>query len=202
MKGHRDFIAAACAAGLFACLLTVAAAAPAVPAADKKPAAGQQPVRISADAAEYHSRLDMVVFIGSVVASQADSTLTADRMELLFTAEPQGAGAPAGTAEKPVGVLAEQSGGRQLKTITALKNVKLRQVDAETKKERYATSDKAVYDAQRREVTMTGSPRLWEGRNVIAGEEMVFSTEGQDVVVRGKVNLTVFPDDLGREARP
>jgi lipopolysaccharide export system protein LptA len=75
-------------------------------------------------------------------------------------------------------------------------------VDPETRKERYATGEKGVYDAELRTVTLTGAPRLWEDKNVIVGEEMVFHLEDRRVVVRGKVNLTVYPDDAKKGAAP
>jgi lipopolysaccharide export system protein LptA len=49
---------------------------------------------------------------------------------------------------------------------------------------------------------MSGNPRLWEGKNVIVGEEMVFNLEEKKVLVKGKVNLTVYPGDLKEEKKP
>jgi lipopolysaccharide export system protein LptA len=151
------------------------------------------PVRVSADAAEYFNATGLVVFTGKVVAVQGDSTLTADRMEVALSRQEQQertSAGPAGPAD-----------GQRIAAITATGNVSFRQVDPETKKERYATGEKAVYDDARRTVTMTGSPRLWEGKNVIVGEEMVFLLEDKRVLVKGKVNLTVFPDQLKETPR-
>jgi lipopolysaccharide transport protein LptA len=86
--------------------------------------------------------------------------------------------------------------------IVASDKVNFRQVDPESKKERYATGDKGVYDVEQRVVTMSGSPRLWEGKNVIVGEEMVFHLADKKVNVKGKVNLTVFPDELKEGKKP
>ena len=86
--------------------------------------------------------------------------------------------------------------------IVAQKKVSLRQVDPETGKERYATGDKGVYDFDQRIVTMSGNPRLWEGKNVVVGDEMVFHLVEKKVTVKGKVNLTVYPDDLKEEKKP
>jgi lipopolysaccharide export system protein LptA len=176
-----------------------AAAPPPVsqPAAEpaEKPAAAQPPVRISADAAEYLNQEGLVVFTGNVVAAQADSTLTADRMEVRFSQPEKAEG-------KPAAGIAEPGAGRRIASITALSNVSFRQVDPETKKERYATGDKGVYDADRRLVTMTGSPRLWDGKNVIVGDEMNFHLDDRKVVVTGKVNLTVYPDEAKEAKKP
>jgi lipopolysaccharide export system protein LptA len=169
------------------------AAAPADAA--KKPAEPQPPVRISADAAEYFNKEGLVVFTGNVVAVQADATLSADRMEVYFEK-------PAAAPEKSPAAIPAPSGSQRMSRIVASDKVNFRQVDPESKKERYATGDKGVYDVEQRVVTMSGSPRLWEGKNVIVGEEMVFHLADKKVNVKGKVNLTVFPDELKEGKKP
>jgi len=177
-----------------------AVAAPAVGGAGsedaaKKAAEPQPPVHISADEAEYFNKDGLAVFTGNVVAVQGDATLTADRMEVTFSQPPAVEG-------KPAPVAGAASGGQRITGITAQKNVSVRQVDPETKKERYATGDKAVYDADLRLVTMSGSPRMWEGKNVVVGEEMVFHLKDKKVIVKGKVNLTVYPDETKEAKKP
>lgn len=167
---------------------TDAGAGAAVPAPANGDAAPQPPVRISADMAEYFNKEGLVVFTGNVVAVQTDSTLTADRMDVTFE-KPALAGAQPAAAGGPA---SEQ----RITRIVAEKKVTFRQVDPESGQERYATGEKGVYDVERRLVTMTGEPRLFEGRNVIVGEEMIFHVEEKKVIVKGKVNLTVFPDEL------
>ena len=178
-------------------LTAVLTAGPAA-AADQEGAGGTRPepapVRISADEAEYFNTTGLVVFTGKVVAVQGDATLTAERMEVAFTQQEQQEQVDAG--------LAGATAGRRIATITATRSVSFRQVDPETKKERYATGEKAVYDEASRTVTMTGNPRLWEGKNVIVGDEMIFQLEDKRVRVKGKVNLTVYPDELKETPAP
>lgn len=164
-------------------------------AASAKKTEATAPVRISAEAAEYFSGESRIVFTGNVIAVQSDSTLTADRMEVTFSQPERAPG-------KPAGGIVEASTGRRILAITALRNVSFRQVDPETGKERYGTAEKGVYDAERRLVTMTGNPRLWEEKNVIAGEEMTFRIDEKHVVVKGKVNLTVYPEDQKEATKP
>ena len=160
----------------------------------KKADVPQPPVQVSSDEAEYFNKEGLVIFTGNVVAVQADSTITAERMEVTFEK-------PAGAAVNHVTGPGAPSGAQRIKTIVAEKKVSLRQIDAETKKERYATGDKGVYDVDQRIVTMSGNPRLWEGKNVIVGEEMVFHLDDKKVSVKGKVNLTVYPDELKDEKK-
>jgi lipopolysaccharide export system protein LptA len=175
---------------LLAAVLCTAVAGPAGSEEGTAPekAAPQPPVRISAETAEYLNAESLVVFTGKVVAVQADTTITAERMEVRFT---QGEGGGGG---RPAADIAPASGQR-VASITASQTVTFRQVDPATGKERYATGEHGVYDADKRLVTLTGSPRLWEGKNVIVGEVMDFFLDERKVVVKGKVNLTVYPDD-------
>jgi lipopolysaccharide transport protein LptA len=75
----------------------------------------------------------------------------------------------------------------------ATKSVTLRQVDPDSGSERYATGERAEYDSATRMVTLTGNPRAWEGKNLMTGERMDFSLENRNVVVKGKVGVTVYP---------
>lgn len=160
------------------------------PARQAQPATAptpQPPVRISADSAEYFNAENLVVFTGKVVAVQGDTTITAERMEVRFTP------AEGGTGADPAAVGAAR--GQRVASMTALQSVTFRQLDPASGKERYATGERGVYDAERRVVTLTGAPRLWEGKNVIVGELMDFFLDDRKVVVKGKVNLTVYPDE-------
>jgi lipopolysaccharide export system protein LptA len=172
-----------------------AAGTAAIVAPATKPAEPRPPVQISADTAEYFNKEGLVVFTGNVVAVQSEATITAERMDVSFEQ-------PARTDGKPADGIGAPSSAQRITMIVAQKKVSFRQVDPETKKERYATGDKGVYDVDQRIVTMSGSPRLWEGKNVIVGDEMVFHLVDKKVIVKGKVNLTVYPDDLKEEKKP
>jgi len=169
--------------------------AAAAPEQSKKVAASPSPVRISSDTAEYFNKDGLAVFTGNVVVVQADSTITADRMEVTFEK-------PAPVEGQPAGGIGAPANAQRITSIVAQQKVSFRQVDPETKKERYATGDKGVYDFDQRIVTMSGNPRLWEGKNVVVGDEMVFHLVEKKVTVKGKVNLTVYPDDLKEEKKP
>jgi len=173
------------------------AGAPAAAAPDpaKKVAEPQPPVQISADTAEYFNKEGFVVFTGNVVVIQADATITADRMEVTFEKPDKPEGQPAQGLGSP-------ANAQRITKIVAQQKVNFRQVDPETKRERFATGDKGVYDVDQQTVTMTGNPRVWEGKNVIVGDEMVFHLADKKMNVKGKVNLTVYPDDLKEKKKP
>ncbi len=169
--------------------------ATATPESGKKAAEPQPPVRISADAAEYFNKESRVVFTGNVVAVQGDTTISAERMEVSFEK-------PASAEGKPAAGIGSPATAQRITRIVAENNVSFRQVDVDTGKERYATGEKGVYDVDQQFMTMSGNPRLWEGKNVIVGEEMIFHLVDKKVIVKGKVNLTVFPEELKEVKKP
>lgn len=172
-------------AGAFPAPSAAAAAAPAAaPAEASAPRAPAAPVHVTAEEAEYRNNENLVIFRGKVVAVQGDTTLTADRMEVRFT--PAGGGSA---------LAAAASSDRRITAIAAIGSVTFRQLDAETGKERYATGERGDYDAAAETLTMTGAPRLWEGKNVLTGERIVFHLDTRLFTAQGKVNMTVFPEE-------
>jgi lipopolysaccharide export system protein LptA len=162
--------------------VTAPATAPAQPTAPAT-AAPQAPIHVTAEQVEYLNREGVATFTGKVVAVQGDTTLTAEKMDVKFSEPP--AGRAAGALDP---------GRTRVTSIVATEKVTFRQLDAETGKERYAVGERGVYDADARTMTLTGNPRLWEGKNVVTGEEVLFLLETKVFKVKGKVNLTVFPD--------
>lgn len=160
-----------------------ATAQPKAPTPAPAPAAPQAPIHVTAEQVEYLNREGLATFTGKVVAVQGDTTLTAEKMDVKFSEPP--AGRAAGALDP---------GRTRVTSIVATEKVTFRQLDAETGKERYAVGERGVYDADARTMTLTGNPRLWEGKNVVTGEEVLFLLETKVFKVKGKVNLTVFPD--------
>jgi lipopolysaccharide export system protein LptA len=140
----------------------------------------QPPISVTADKMEYFTEESRVVFTGNALAVQEDVTLSADSMKVVLA---EGSAADTGAVEK----------------ISAKGNVTFRQLIPETGDERFATGKKAVYEAAEGVVTLTGSPRMWEGKNVIVGEVMKFFIQEHRFVVEGRVGLTIFPEKDAEE---
>jgi lipopolysaccharide export system protein LptA len=133
------------------------------------------PISVTADKMVYFSEENRVVFTGNALAVQEDVTLSADSMEVVLA---EGSETDTGAVEE----------------ITAKGNVTFRQMVPDTGDERFATGKKAVYEASEEVVTLTGEPRLWEGKNAIVGEVMKFFVQEHRFVVEGQVGLTIFPE--------
>lgn len=145
------------------------------------PAAAEAPppINITADRMEYFNEQDLVVFSGNALAVREEVTLAADRMEVTMAS-------------------GDERDEESIQKIVAKENVSFRQIELETGRERFATGEQGEYLAGERVVTLTGSPKVWEGKNVITGKVMKFFLDDHRFVVEGDkdmpVGLTVYPE--------
>lgn len=84
-------------------------------------------------------------------------------------------------------------GTEELKSISAVGHVKM------SRKDRSATAGKAVYDHNKRNVTLTDSPRLRQGRNMLQAETIVFSLDDNGADLRGGIKAVINPGELKKE---
>jgi lipopolysaccharide export system protein LptA len=131
------------------------------------PASGQQsgrsgfnsnaPVDVEADRIEVQDRADRAIFSGNVIARQGNMTMNAARLTVAYT----------DTRGVDVQRL-EASGGVTLRT------------PSET-----ARSSFALYDVNRRIVTMTGGVNLTQGQNRVQGGRLVLDLNSHRAVMDG-----------------
>lgn len=131
------------------------------------PASGQQsgragfnsnsPVDVEADRIEVQDRADRAIFSGNVVARQGNMTMTAARLTVAYT----------DTSGVDVQRL-EASGGVTLRT------------PGET-----ARGNFAIYDVNRRLVTMTGAVHLTQGQNRVQGGRLTLDLNTSRAVMDG-----------------
>lgn len=113
------------------------------------------PVNFSADRIEVQDRADRVIIAGNVIVTQAGMQLNADRMTIAYT----------------------QAGGTQVNRIDATGGVTVKRAD------QTARGDVAVYDLDRKLVTMLGNVKLTQGANVLnGGRVMIDLTSGRATV--------------------
>jgi len=115
-----------------------------------------EPIDISADKVESYTRDNLIIFKGSVIARQKDIVIYADSIEALI-----------------------MDNGKGIERVVAAGNVKVQQGT------RVANCQKAVFYNLDKKVILTGAPTLWEGENMVSGEEIVFDIEQSRVDVRG-----------------
>ena len=134
------------------------------------PAAGQQaartggsgfnsnaPVDVDADRIEVQDRADRAIFSGNVVARQGNMTLNAARLTVAYT----------------------NTSGVDVQRMVAEGGVTLR-TPSET-----ARGNTAIYDVNRRQVTLIGGVHLTQGQNRVQGGRLVLDLNSHRAVMDG-----------------
>jgi outer membrane protein assembly factor BamD len=115
-----------------------------------------QPIEIISDRVETYTGDNLILFKGNVVARQQDMVIYADSVDA---------------------VLAEE--GKGIEKVIAGGNVKI------TQGVRTAQSQKAVFDNVEKKVVLTGDPKVWEGEQLISGDEIIFDIDRNRVEIKG-----------------
>jgi lipopolysaccharide export system protein LptA len=115
-----------------------------------------QPIEITSDSVETFVKDHLIVFKGNVTARQKDMVIYADALEALIIED-----------------------GKGIEKVTADGNVKIQQGL------RVANCQKAIYYNVDRKVVLTGDPRVYEGENMVSGEEIIVDIEKNRVEVKG-----------------
>jgi lipopolysaccharide export system protein LptA len=129
------------------------------------PAAGPQracfnsnsPVDVDADRIEVQDRADRAIFSGNVVVRQGNMTMNAARLTVFYT----------------------NTSGVNVERLVAQGGVTLR-TPGET-----ARGSTAIYDVDRRLVTMTGGVNLTQGQNRVQGGRLVLDLNSHRAVMDG-----------------
>ena len=118
------------------------------------------PVDVEADRIEVQDRADRAIFAGNVRVKQGELTLNSSRLTVAY-ADRQGAG------------------GVQIQRLDAAGGVTVRS-PSETARGQFA-----IYDLNRRQITMLGGVELEQGPNVVRGGRLVIDLDSGRAVVDG-----------------
>lgn len=119
----------------------------------------KSPVDVEADRIEVQDRADRAVFSGNVMVRQDDLTLRAARLTVAY---------------------ARQGGGVDIERLDASGGVSIRS-PSET-----ARGDFAVYDLNRRIITVVGDVELTQGANRVSGGRLVIDLDTGRAIVDGR----------------
>jgi len=119
----------------------------------------RQPIDITSDQVEAFNRENRVIFRGSVIARQRDIAIYADSIEAIMVNE-----------------------RKEIERVIAVGNVKVQQGP------RVASCQRAVFHNPEQKVFLTGDPKVWEGDNVVSGEEIIFDIAQNRVEVKSGLN--------------
>lgn len=137
--------------------------------------ADRGPVRIESTSLEFEYRTGQLTYRGDVKVSQADLTLRSDVLSVTLDMK---------TTGKP-------------REIVAQGNVRI------VNGERVATGRRAVFDQQKRTITLSGTAVLRDGPNEVAGDRVVVYLDEQRSVVEGgnkRVRAVLFPSGAATAA--
>ncbi|OGP72894.1 MAG: lipopolysaccharide transport periplasmic protein LptA [Deltaproteobacteria bacterium RBG_16_49_23] len=115
-----------------------------------------EPIDITSDRVEAFSKENRIVFKGNVMARQKDMVIYSDSLEAVMFGD-----------------------GKGVERVVAGGNVKIQQGL------RVANCQKAVFYNRDQKVILTGDPKVWEGENMVSGEEIIVDIEKNRVEVRG-----------------
>jgi len=192
------------ALAVVAVLAGLALAAPDKPKPEKpeKPAGGgifdlgsmgksKEPIVIVSDTLDYDYKNNIVVYRGSVVATQGEVKLTSDVLHITLEAKPVPENGAKTTTTTIASTPDPAGGGQRLKEVIATGNVR---IDQGTK---WATGGRAVFEQSDRTVVLTENPMLHDGKNEVAGDRVVVYLDEDRSVVEGgrkRVKAVLFPD--------
>lgn len=114
------------------------------------------PIDIISDKVETFTKENLILFKGNVTARQRDMVIYADAVEATVMAD-----------------------GKGIEKVVADGNVKVQQGV------RVASCGKAIFFNSDQKVLLTGDPKVWEGGNLVSGEEIVVDLEQNKVEVKG-----------------
>lgn len=141
-------------------LLLIASSLAAFPAAAQTRHNTNAPIDFGADHIELQDRANRAVLAGNVAVKQAEMTLNAARMTVAYTGE-------------------VQNGNPQVSRLDASGGVTVRRPD-QTARGQYA-----VYDLNRRVITMLGAVRLTQGSNTVNGGRLTINLDTGRAVIDG-----------------
>jgi outer membrane protein assembly factor BamD len=136
-----------------------------------------QPVEITSDRVETYTNDNLIIFKGNVVARQKDMVIYADSVDAVILGD-----------------------GKGIEKVIAGGNVKIQQGL------RTANCQKAVFYNTEKKVVLTGDPKVWEGEQMISGDEIIFDIDQNRVEVRGgssgRGKAKVYPKGEFERSKP
>lgn len=142
----------------------------------------RSPIQITSDRLDAYDDKALVLFSGSVVVTQDDAVIHADKLYLYYD---------------------KKNGGENTRSVTTVSAGKIKKLELMgnvnmEKGGRIVTGDKAVFHNLDQTVVMTGNAVMREGDNVITGDKItVFLKENRGIVegsgTKKRVTATIYP---------
>jgi len=157
----------------------------------------KEPIHIRSHDLEFFYNQKRIIYRGSVVATQGDSTLKSRTLTVTYedvtpTPVTQGVGLVPSTPAARGGGTAETSKGQKIKEIIAEENVEI------TSTTRQATCHKAVFSDAARTITLTGNASLRDEANEVTGQKVTIYVDEGRTTVEGDPRMILTPQQKGK----
>jgi lipopolysaccharide export system protein LptA len=148
----------------------------------------KEPIHIRSHDLEFFYNQKRIIYRGSVIATQGDSTLKSSTLTVTYE---DVVPTPVAQGEKTVNTSKEQ----KIKEIIAEENVEI------TSTTRRATCNKAVFSDAARTITLTGNAILRDESNEVTGQKVTIYVDEGRTTVEGdpKMVLTPKQEDKGKK---
>jgi len=137
-----------------------------------------QPLKITAESLEADNKNRVITFRGKVEARQGGLTIYADLAQVFYEKKEE---------------------GNEIREVVATGNVKVQEGD------RLATARKAVFANREQKITLTGEPKVWQGKDMVSGEKIVVLLDEERSLVESgpdrRVEVILHPKGEGRTGK-
>lgn len=153
---------------------------------------GDEPIQIDAKTLEVRDKSKIATFTGNVKVVQGDTTMTCNRLVVLY-------GQEIGPADSKPVVQASSTAGA-LPDAQSIRRIEAHGDVTVLSKDQSATGDLGVYDPLKKTITLSGNVVVSQGRNVIHGGVLVVDTVTGNAHVQstpgsadGRVRALIIP---------
>ena len=137
-----------------------------------------QPLRITAQELEADNKNRVITFRGKVEARQGGLIISADTAQVFYEKKEE---------------------GNDIREVVATGNVKVQDGD------RLATAQRAVFVNREQKITLTGQPKVWQGKDMVSGEKIIVLLEEEKSLVESgpdrRVEVILHPKGEGRPGK-
>jgi lipopolysaccharide export system protein LptA len=146
----------------------------AVAAGDAPRGRSGQPISVKSNELFTDSKSRTATFTGKVVAKQQDVSIFADKLVVYYPSD-----------------------GGDVDRVEASGNVRIVQQN------RLATAGHAVYNNREGKITLSESPRIQQGKDVVSGSVITYMLDEEKSVVKGgperRVEVMIYPKEKGKD---
>jgi lipopolysaccharide export system protein LptA len=143
----------------------------------------KEPINIEAAKLDYFDKAQKLVYSGSVVATQGDSTLKASTLVIFLTSK---------DPDAATGVPSSSSQVRRMEAAGPVTMISKDQIE---------TGDSGIYIKSENKIYLFGNVTLTQGQNVTKGDKLIYDLTTNQAVVTGRVRSMFLPSNSNEDSK-